>query len=194
MRVLFIAIMALAIAGCSSTAPEVQRYLLPEPELSVMDSELQSKVVMGTVQVSFFLAGSGLVYELEHNQVHQANYHRWAEPLQQQLERQIRMGMQQQLPASTWLPLSGSAHLRSLDYRLDLQIDAFHLTRGGQVRVRGQWQLRDHEQSFIASDAFDIRQSLPEDGYTAMVKTLGNAWHEALQEIADSIQDSLRGI
>ncbi|RUO26833.1 hypothetical protein CWE09_09120 [Aliidiomarina minuta] len=193
MRVLMIVAVALLIAGCSSTTPSVQRYLLQEPELPVMNSELETKIVLGAVQVSSFLAAGGLVYQLEQNQVHQANYHRWAESLQQQLGRQIRMGMQQQLPASTWLPLSGSAHLRSLDYRLDLQIDAFHLTEDGQVRVRGQWQLRDYEQSFIGSDAFDIRQSLAEDGYPAMVSTLSETWHQALQEIARSVEANLIG-
>lgn len=194
MRALIVVFMALAIVGCTSTTPTVQRYLLQEPELPVLSTQLETKIVLGAVQVSSFLASNGLVYQVEQNQVYQANYHRWAEPLQQQLGRQIRVGMQQQLPSATWLPLSGSAHLRSLDYRFDLQIDAFHLTNQGQVRVRGQWQLRDHEQSFIASDAFDIYQQLAEDGYPAMVATLSEAWHKALQEIAESVQQKLTGM
>lgn len=195
-RFYIIALSILAAAllmGCGTT-PQSQRYLLAPVSVSELDvSDLdQLKVVIGQVEVAPYLAGAGLVQLGEGMTIHQAHYHRWAEPLPSQLQRQLRTGLQQQMPGLSWLPMQGSAHLRSLDYRLDVTVDNFHLDQQGQALVSGQWQLRDAEQGYIAHGAFDQQQALSEDGYPAMVAALHDAWQASLVEVGEGLSAALR--
>ena len=185
-------VLVMFLAACGAT-PESQRYLLPMVELEALASAGQGdlRVVIGQVDVAPFLAGAGIVQLQSGMTVHQAHYHRWAEPLPSQLERQLRSGLQQQLPDWNWLPLQGSAHLRSLDYRLDLTMDSFHLNQQGEAIVAGQWQLRDGEQGYVAHGDFSQRQALQADGYSALVGALHIAWQRSLQQLGADLADHL---
>lgn len=182
----------LSLAACSSqSGPTVHNYLLQPPGLSAVPTQVSKIIVVGNVDMSPFLAGSGVVQQREVNEVFEARYHRWAEPLSAQLQRQLRQALQQQLPDSTWLSLQGSAHLRSLDYRLDMQVDQFHLKLDGTAAVSGQWQLRDAAQGFVAAGDFSQSESLAADGYTALVEALQRAWHRALEDVASDLTRNL---
>lgn len=192
LRVMLLAGLAALMVACSSS-PQVERYLLAAPQLSALqDSQhIDQRLVIGNVEVAPFLAGSGVVQARGNMTLHQASYHRWAEPLPSQLQRQLRLGLQQQLPAATWLSIQGSAHLRSLDYRLDISIDSFHLLANGEAEVSGQWQLRSAEQGFVDAGQFNQRQTLSSDGYRALVDALQLAWTGSMQEIAEALADTL---
>lgn len=180
------------LSACGST-PEVQRYLLDTPQLSALGNAqgVEQRIIIGNVEVAPFLAASGIVQARDGMTMHQANYHRWAEPLPTQLPRQLRLGLQQQLPDATWLPIQGGAHLRSLDYRLDLSIDSFHMLPNGHAGVSGQWQLRDADQGFAGAGRFHSEQPLDADGYAALVAALQSAWTESLEDIAQALLATL---
>lgn len=182
-----------ALTGCSSSPQEPQRYMLSVPvaDTATADMPATTRIVIGHVDIASFIDGRGLVIETSANQLHEARQHVWAEPLRAQLERQLRQGLSQQLPHVQWLPQAGSANLRSLDYRLDLRVDAFHLTYTGDVWVAGQWQLRDYEQNFHASGYFSQSRGLGNDGYPAVVEALDAAWHDTLRKLAEAIQDAI---
>lgn len=193
-RNILIAVIALwLISACGST-PETQRYLLSSTNMQALsDGEPGPlKVVVGQVEVAPFLAGLGLVQVGADRTVHDAYYHRWAEPLQSQLQRQLRMSLQQQLPQVSWLPLQGSAALRSLDYRVDVTIDSFHLDARSQAHVSGQWQLRNTQEGYVAHGNFAQHQALDDDGYAAMVRALQLAWQASLTELATGISQALQ--
>lgn len=188
MRLFLILLTLAALGGCSSAPPPTQRYLLTEPALDVRQGSAaeQRLYAVGEVQLSQFLSGAGLVYKLDENRIHEARQHRWAEPLTVQLRRQLRQGMQQQLAHSRWLPFSDSRGLAT-DYQLDLQIEAFHITHEGEVKVAGQWQLRDEERTLIVDGSFSQQGALTEDGYAEAVSALSQAWHNSMVEIADDL-------
>lgn len=188
-----IAISALWLLGGCGSAPEIQRYLLGASNLQPQTAGAENtlKVVVGQVEVAPFLAGSGLVQFGVDNTVHEAHYHRWAEPLPSQLQRQLRTELQQHLPHLSWLPVQGSAALQSLDYRIDVTIDSFHLDADSQAQVSGQWQLRNAQQGYVAHGNFAQRQALDNDGYAAMVDALQVAWQASLVEIAQRMDELL---
>lgn len=191
-KVATIMVLLTFLSACGST-PDVQRYLLDPPQFDALNNAqgIQQRIVIGTVEVAPFLAASGIVQARDSMTMHQANYHRWAEPLTTQLPRQLRLGLQQQLPEATWLSIQGGAHLRSLDYRLDLSVDSFHMLANGQAGVSGQWQLRDAEQGFAGAGRFHSEQPLDADGYAALVAALQSAWTESLAEIAQALLTTL---
>ena len=190
----FSLVISMLLAACGTT-PQSQRYLLPQTTLEAVPNAGQGdiRVVIGQVEVAPFLAGAGIVQLQSDMTIHHAHYHRWAEPLPSQLERQLRTGLQQQLPDWSWLPLQGSAHLRSLDYRLDVTIDSFHLNAQSEAIVAGQWQLRDGQQGYVAHGDFAHHQALQADGYGALVSALHMAWQQSLQQLGTDLMASLDG-
>jgi uncharacterized protein len=189
-KVLMALASVLVIVACAGQPPQKQRYMVPTPQLEAHNQATSPRVVIGSVEVSPFLGGSGLVSVLADQQLHEARHHVWAEPLRDQLQRQVRTAMRQAYPNGQWLPLLGSAHLRSLDYRIDVLVDDFHLQRDGEVKVAGQWQLRDYEQSYLASGTFAHTLALSADGYPAMVEALGQAWQASLEGIAADLENT----
>lgn len=186
---LLVVLLGISVLFACTSTPQTQHYLLQHHGAEALQAYQlpQAKIIVGQVEVAPFLAGAGLVTVAQGSQVHQAHYHRWAEPLSSQLQRQLRTHLEAQLPSIDWLPIQGSAHLRSLDYRLDLVIDEFHLDRDNEVRVSGQWQLRDHEQGYVSHGRFQQREALPADGYPAMVASLEQAWLRASTELAQDL-------
>ena len=182
----------LALLACTAS-PQPQHYLLQQPRFDALSEQpsTQAKIVIGQIDIAPFLSGSGLVTMTSVNQLHQAYYHRWAESLHSQLQRQLRAGMQQQLPALDWLSLAGSAHLRNLDYRMDVVVDEFHLSLDNQALVSGQWQLRSHQHGYVAHGQFSQQQPLQGDGYSAMIASLEQAWQRAHAEIAQDLARAL---
>lgn len=188
MRLFAILLTLAALGACSSAPPPTQRYLLTEPALDAQQTSAgqQRLYAVGDVQLSQFLSGAGLVYKLDENRIHEARQHRWAEPLTVQLRRQLRQGMQQQLIHTRWLPFSGSRELAT-DYQLDLQIEAFHINHHGEIKVAGQWQLRDEDRTLMTDGSFSQQRALTEDGYAAAVSALSQAWHHTMVEIAGDL-------
>lgn len=191
MRLAAILVLFSLVGACSSAPAETERYLLTEPALENLEQGAAEEglYAIGRVQLSTYLSGAGLVYHLGDNQVHEARQHRWAEPLQGQLRRQLRQGLQQQLAQTRWLPFGGPQG-QAADFQLELQVDAFHITDDGKVKVAGQWQLHDHEQALVADGRFAEQQALAADGYAAAVAALSSAWHRSMHTIAQGIADA----
>lgn len=185
MRIPVTLLLFAALSACSAAPPPTERYLLSEPAFTAVSSASapQALYAIGRVQLSSYLNGAGIVYKLDGNRVHEAQQHRWAEPLQGQLRRQLRVGMQQQLAQTTWLPFGGPRG-QAADYTLDIQVDAFHITADGEVTVGGHWQLRDHNQALLGDGRFSQQKALAEDGYAAAVAALSQAWHTSMAGIA----------
>ncbi|MGX5915469.1 PqiC family protein [Aliidiomarina sp. Khilg15.8] len=188
MRIPVFLLLFIALGACSAAPPSTERYLLSDPAFAAESQadEPEGLYAIGRIQLSSYLNGAGIVYKLDGNRIHEAQQHRWAEPLQGQLRRQLRLGLQQQLSRTTWLPFSGPRG-QAADYQLDLQIDAFHITEDGDVSVGGHWQLRDHNQTLVGDGRFNQQRALMEDGYGAAVVALSQAWHASMADIAQGL-------
>lgn len=190
---------ALLLSGCSANPQTSISYLLAPPEFTPPESTGTAEVskrqpvilLVGNVRVASYLSGTSLTQLQENQHVVRTRHHAWAEPLNEQLERQLRHGLTQLLPGSDWLPLATSGGLQLYDGRLDLQVDSFHLKANGQVEVAGTWQLRDATQSFMAHGQFKQQHVLEADGYDAMVQALEKAWLAAVQELAGQLRGAL---
>ena len=89
MKMLVVMLSALLVA-CSS-APPVNYYQLPTPAAAAVKPEASKRLFVEPVQVASYLNGRGVVLQVSAVELIMARQHLWAEPLEQQLQRQLRL-------------------------------------------------------------------------------------------------------
>lgn len=191
MKRLLVVLATLLLTACASNPPEIRTYLLAEPDFSVADAELSTRIVLGSVRLAEFISGSGFVVQQSATEITTTRQHRWADRLDRQLEGQFRQGLNQLYPSSQWVPLASAGSVRNMDYRLDLYVDAFHITSENQGRVRVQWFLRDTNESELLTGVVDHYVGLNGEGYNKAVSALSSAWQQTLVDIGEQIQTAV---
>lgn len=188
MKRLFVVLVTLFLTACVSNPPEVRYFLLAEPNFESQNNELTTQIALGSIRLAEFISGSGLVLQQSATEITTTRQHRWAERLDRQLERQFRQGMSQLFPNSQWVPLASAGSVRNMNYRIDLYVDAFHITSANTARVRVQWFLRDANEVQLITDAVEYSVRLDGEGYANAVMALGLAWHQVLVNMGEHVQ------
>ncbi|CUS47686.1 MAG: hypothetical protein HLUCCO02_09095 [Idiomarinaceae bacterium HL-53] len=193
-QIFLIGLLSLGLMACAAKPPEVKYFVLPEPNFTARDAEFKGKYALGSIRMAEFLTGQGLVVAASETEITQTRLHRWGDPLEAQIERQMRQGLLQQFPASQWVPLLSTGYLRSMDYRVDLHVDKFHLNAAGEAEVQVQWFLRDAKEDFVHSGTVSAREEVQfnneqSQDYAQFVVALGAAWHEALQALGEQLAE-----
>ncbi|GHB10158.1 ABC-type transport auxiliary lipoprotein family protein [Salinicola rhizosphaerae] len=177
---------ATALTGCASQATPENRYTLPDVALSSTAETHPSqtrKLWLRPVQVASFLDQDGIVMQLSDIELTAANQNLWAEGLGDQLTRRLRQSLMADLPGAT-LVGGGQASSESLT----VTVDRFQGRYDGQAVVSGEWQLHDGNRLML-QQPFDVTEPLPDDGYPALVRTLGKAWQTVADQIAARIRN-----
>lgn len=183
--------LALWLTGCSS-AVTLNYYQLPQsPEQGVTattpvsSQSQQAVVIVEPVMVANYLNTNSLILQTSAVELHRTTQHLWLDALDQQLNRLVVNSLQSQLPAqlvtSQALPVAGGSSQRLL-----LQIDEFHGTAEGKVLLRGRYSVLSGPQ--LKLYPFQIERLQAEEGYPAMVSTMGLAVADLTRQIAASLQ------
>lgn len=177
MRVLG-ATLLLLLSGCSSQ-PAMNYYQLPVTDAKVPAAAMATKTVyFEPVQVASYLNGRGLVLQLSPVKLVMARQHLWAEPLEQQLQRQLRDRVLAQ--STGFRPV---LQAQSDSVRVTVQLDAFHGQPDGYALISGYFSLSKHS----TAQPFSIRIPLADDGYPALVSALGQAVQQLSEHIASQL-------
>ncbi|OLO03366.1 MULTISPECIES: ABC-type transport auxiliary lipoprotein family protein [Salinicola] len=176
---------AVAMAGCAAQSTPTNRYTLPEADSQPPTTGPQArKLTVVPVEVASYLDQEGIVMQTSDIELNAANQNLWAEALGQQLTRRLRQSLAADLPAVMVL---NAAHGEPGAQRLTLSVDQFQGRYDGQAVASGEWQLHDGNR-LLAQRHFDVSRPLSDDGYPALVRTLGGVWEEVASEIADEIR------
>ena len=172
--------MLMLLAGCSSSQQPLSYYQLPAaPLYSKQDVTLAQELYVEPVQLASFLNGRGLVLQQSDVELVVARQHLWAEPLTQQLQRQLTDRLAPQLTDYVAVLQPGSNTVR-----VALQLDGFHALAEGYAIVSGRFAVSAQP----GSQPFNIRIALADDGYPALVQALGQAVQQLSQQIAAQLR------
>lgn len=83
--------LSIVLAGCGSTPPN-NYYLLSAQGTHQPEKQFPS-LGIGPIEIPEYLNRNGLVYNRDGNQLHIANYERWAEPLSNGVERVLGLNL-----------------------------------------------------------------------------------------------------
>ncbi|WP_223160991.1 PqiC family protein [Salinicola aestuarinus] len=178
----------LALAGCASQSTPSSRYTLPEAPGSsagAVDAS-DAALVIRPVQVASYLNQEGIVMQLSDIELNAANQNLWAEPLGKQLTRRLGQSLSSRL-AGTTVVAAGQSVPGAVE--LSVSVERFQGRYDGEAVAAGEWQLFD-EGRLIAQREFNVTRPLTADGYPALVRTLGDAWREVANEIAQGVEQA----
>lgn len=153
---LLLLLVNLGFVGCQSRpAPELHYYLL-QPSTSELSRGI---VEVSRVDLPAYLQSTSVMLAVSDYEIRPAQYHLWAEPLEDGIRRVLEAELVAQLKYvdREVIPIS-----------VELDLEVFHATDSGQVLLKGAWRLESEE---AEGHSFSITTGLKEDGYPAAVES-----------------------
>ncbi|WP_404374495.1 membrane integrity-associated transporter subunit PqiC [Vreelandella aquamarina] len=181
---LFIGLSTL-LAACASSVSPPARYMLPAgPAVSAPDNP-QDTLQVRSPRLAHYLDVDGIVMQLDDITLNEAREHQWAESIGRQLERALRAQLAERLPTVQVVRAEGNSPEA---LTLSMEIDQFQGRYDGVAVASGQWQLRGPNNELLALKSFTAESTLNQDGYPALVRSLGDSWNAVAQQIAEQLR------
>ncbi len=180
-----------ALAGCAGNPPPERAYYLLRAEVPVSLAAPDPDRLFGMAHepIAPYLARTGIVVQVEANRVREARYHLWAEPL----TFGIRAYLHNRVSAELGRPLGGGPGTEGTwRYRVDVTVEVFHGTLGGEARLVALWAVRDLvEERVIEAGRFSRSQRQTADGYAGLVQAQIALLDELAREVARPLREIL---
>ncbi|WP_042013613.1 PqiC family protein [Aeromonas fluvialis] len=183
-QILTLGLLAL-LAGCSSTQPSLHYYSLngdSQPPLAT-PAQPQHQLVLRPVRLASQLDRISLVYQLEGQELHFTEHHRWAGSLNDQLNQLTLNGLSTRLPG--WVVRQDGARKGP---QLSISVERFQGRHDGSAVLSGRWRLLAEDGTVLRDAPFRQERVLPADGYNALVRELGQGWQQLLDQIATEVR------
>lgn len=183
-RMMTLALLGL-LAGCSAAPTSLHYYSLDTGSQPVPAAvaQPQHQLVLRPVILSGQLDRMSLVYQLEGNELHFAEYHRWAGSLDAQLDQLTLAGLSSRLPG--WVVRQDGARKGPV---LSISVERFQGRHDGRALLSGRWRLLTEEGVVLRDVPFQQVRVLPADGYGTLVDELGQGWQQLLDQIAAEVR------
>ncbi len=183
----------LAAAGlfaCAS-APTLQHYHLPAlNQAPTVDVGASTRLLsLLPVSLARHIDRQGLLYQGSDIEISEAHGHRWAEPLEDQLGRALRLQLGRQMPGVKVLPARSLGPLDGVTQQLLVHVERFQGRYDGVAVLSGYWLLRDASGRLLANGDFSLERALEADGYPALVNSLDAAWTQVGAELARALRE-----
>ncbi|MXP67482.1 membrane integrity-associated transporter subunit PqiC [Pantoea sp. Aalb] len=176
----------LALTGCGSDFTENKYYQIPAGNKLELARTHQYScnhpvIWVEKVNLSDYLLGNGLVYQISKVKYNAATNNLWASPLDTQLKETLIHNLTKKIPGG----LITSEPLCKNYYNLIVYLRDFHGRFDGQVVISGEWLLR-HKTNLIKNN-FNITIPQTQDNYSSLVEALSIGWDIISKQIANNI-------
>ena len=180
-----IGIFVLMLTACSSQ-PNKAYYQLPiAAAQQAVESKIQtvqkSQIWVQPIRLSDMLVSAGIVYQTTDINYTVANQHLWVNPLDQQLQQNLVSGLSQAFPNTVVATQPIDDNLA----RLTVSVNYFQGRYDGKAVIAGDWIYVDGNK--VIKQPFSLTLDQNEDGYPALVRTLGQGWQQVVADIAQAI-------
>ena len=183
------------LGGCASTEPS-RFYILQ----SVSNAGLQSQDVMdrngvaigiGPVKIPDYLDRPQIVTRISHNELHLAEFDKWAEPLEDNFSRVFAENLSSELSTNRifFFPWKRST---VIDYQITVEITRFDSEADGNSVLIARWRILGGDESKVLSSG-KSRFSEPVDvnDYNAIVSAMSQNLANLSGKIAAEIKGGL---
>ena len=187
-------ILTLAFAGCASTPPSKFYQLSPAKSEAGAKHEVVKEgavtVAVGPLRLPDYLDRPQIVTRSGRNELHMAEFDRWAGSLDDDVIMVLLENIADLLPAdryfvTKWTPVV-ETQLSSL-YWVELFVQRFEGTPGGSVVLKAQWGLFSKDKRLILKRQADITEPVNGPGYNALVEAMSSALEKLSRDIADGV-------
>jgi uncharacterized protein len=178
----------LLLNACSHTP--MQFYMLSaETGVPPSDTVLPAGTVLGLgpIHLPAYLDRPQLVTALSEHQYQLDDQHRWAERLDDNIARVLRLSLAKQLGIDQvvrypWAPR------QAIDYQISFDILELHQTASGQSRLAVQWQLKKADEAVIGK-RFECSEAAGK-GVEASVAAQSRCLTRFSAELADAVRQA----
>ncbi len=189
---LYLILVILGITACASNSQSIKYYSLNLngfQESNNTTSSNRVRVVVDSIQLAKFLSQDNMIIQKGEHEIYKANFHRWAEPLDQSITKLLVQKLNNKKGDSyQFVKMHGYATKKST-LHLSLEIDQFHATDNAQVILSGHYWLYNKDKSFEIIKHFNISDQLTSDGYQHSVEKLKRLLDQLANQIIGSIED-----
>ena len=183
-------VLALALSGCSfGKSPPSHFYVLNAQEDAPPQPADHALVLRIThIGLPRYLDRFEIVTPSGRNELKLADFHRWAEPLEEGIARVLAENLAQQLPsgfiAHPWPPSRAASHHLAVD------VERFDATLGGEAHLAVRWWVMDDTgRKLLVEHRSEFRRAAPEtDEYDALVGAMSALLADLSQEIAAELK------
>lgn len=186
-------LLALLLLGCAVTEPS--KFYILEP-LTGADTAVETPVVterlsigVGPVTLPEYLNRPQIVTRAGKNEVSLSEFHRWAEPLQDNISLVLIENLRTLLSAQGISISSWKGSTRG-DYRVRIDIIRFDVTSTGKATLIARWSLRERGKGGLppVKRTSTLRASADGPGYQTKVSALNQTLVEFSSEIAEALR------
>lgn len=183
-----IGLFVLMLTACSSQTDKAY-YQLPAPyqgsttgQAVVVDTDKKPQIWVQPIRLADMLVSVGIVYQTTDINYTVANQHQWINPLDQQLQQSLVLGLSQAFPAT----VVATQPIEDKIAKLTVTVNSFQGRYDGQVVIAGDWIYAEDNKAIKQPFSLILPQS--EDGYPALVRTLGQGWELVVADMAKTIK------
>lgn len=175
------------LVGCSSReVPDTHLYMFrANSDFAAADST--RLVGLSVVEIPAYLRRSELMVQVGPQELRPARYHRWAEPLDQNVRRYLRDRLSQALGTNVEV----NARLRDRwDVEIDVAIEELHGDMNGRALLSASYAIvRPAPPASVRRDRVRLTESQSWDGYDALVDVQSRLLDELARRIAADVSE-----
>jgi uncharacterized protein len=191
-------LIVLLLFACASSNKQVKYYSLTlnneYPSLATIHqantaNTKQPRVVVGPIHLARFLRQDGLVIQIGEHEIVTANYHRWAEPLEEAIAKLLVQELNSKSDYYQFARMAGQWD-QNATLHLRLEFDKFHATDNAKIVASGRYWLHEQNKALRMGQTFNVSNHLTRDGYLHAVEKL----EQAIGKLSDQIIASLNHV
>lgn len=188
--ILMLGAFLMLLAGCGSTNPS-RFYLLSlseEAEAAGQNRDGSLSIEIGPVQFPEYLDRQQIVVRSSRNELHLAEFDRWAEPLDANFIRVLAGNLSDLLSTNHITFFPGNAAVPTV-YRVEVDVTRFEGGPDGSVTLDARWTLFKTlgNQMILMQNSYIRKPAGEEDDFAALVSAKSDALGDLSREIAESI-------
>lgn len=185
---------AAILGGCASSSPSrfYQLSALSVQTVSTRDVPREGSIVVsvGPLRIPDYLDRPQIVTRSGKNELKLAEFDRWAGSIESDIIRVLVEDISAQLPSDRffvvrWLPLLESQVASS--YKVEIMVNRFEGTLGGEVSLHAQWALFGKEKQLPLMKQLNISEPVKGSSYEALVDAMSRALERLSREIAERV-------
>jgi uncharacterized protein len=185
-RLLGVAMIALAAAGCGTTAPARFYTLDATATAGTVQPLAHTAVIVGPVTIPAAVDQPQFVVQVAANRVDVDEFNRWAAPLNDSIARAVAGDLAAQLgtPEVATAPMANF----TADYAVTIDVQRFESYRGQAAEIDAVWVVRQTTNGRTRSGRTVAQEPVQGDGFDA----LAAAHSRALQRLSADIAAAIR--
>ena len=147
---------------------------------------------MGQVEISPYIDRSQMVIRTDKNTLSLSEFHKWAEPLEDNIATVVAANLNQLLPQAQVL-LDPRSRLPN-HYRIEIKVSRFDSDSAGHIRLLAQWVIIDASQrdlAYVVVKDANIKRDAVSGEHAAIAQGMSAALAQLSEEIANALKPLL---